>query len=178
MDGVKVHIYNQTKRYSALAKIFNLAPEIWEDVLKDYHEDKSEQERREKILKSMNQTRTINELKQSIWRDLIAMIKIEISSGCFIFGNNLIPWNLSISFEDSQFHYTSQPAASIYDLLTHILKGKAENLQVMLVPSNKYSGKINDEPPRIMGEGFNVFRTNKIEIYYYQVRRLLCKFFN
>ncbi|KAH9506664.1 hypothetical protein DERF_011385 [Dermatophagoides farinae] len=162
-----LHIYNQTKRYSDLEKLFNLPSKIFDESPKETVDaKKNEKETREKILKSMNQTR--NELKQSIWRDLIPMIKIEISSGRFIFGNHLIPSTLSISFEDSQFHYTSQPAASQYDLLTHILKGKAENLQVMLIPSIKYSGSINDEPPRIMGDGFNVFRTNKIEIYYYQ----------
>nr|XP_027205737.1 transmembrane protein KIAA1109-like [Dermatophagoides pteronyssinus] len=172
LDGLKVHLYNQTERYSDLEKLFNLPlkkffeTESTKEQVDDSATKKNEKETREKILKSMNQTR--NELKQSIWRDLIPMIKIEISSGRFIFGNHLIPSTLSISFEDSQFHYTSQPAASQYDLLTHILKGKAENLQVMLIPSVKYNGSITDEPPRIMGDGFNVFRTNKIEIYYYQ----------
>jgi len=129
----------------------------------------ADEERRQKIIKTMNESAAVNELKQSIWRDLIPVTKIEISSGRFVFGNHLMPSTLSISFEESNFHYSSRPAVSSYDLFTHILKGKAENLQVVLVPSPKYSGLMNDEPPRFMGDGFIVFRSNKIDIYYYQV---------
>lgn len=36
----------------------------------------------------------------------------------------------------------------------------------MLSPSPKYTG-LKDDPPRLMGEGFGVVTSNKIEFYYY-----------
>ncbi|EAX05242.1 hCG1791053 [Homo sapiens] len=49
----------------------------------------------------------------------------------------------------------------------HIVKGKLENVRVMLVPSPRYVGLQNDEPPRLMGEGFVVMQSNDVDIYYY-----------
>ena len=172
LNGFELHIYNRSKTYSELEKLFNLPSKIFgEENSKDNKNlrKQADEERRQKIIKTMNESAAVNELKQSIWRDLIPVTKIEISSGRFVFGNHLMPSTLSISFEESHFNYTSRPAVSCYDLFTHILKGKAENLQVVLVPSPKYSGCSNDEPPRFMGDGFIVFRSNKIDFYYYQV---------
>lgn len=39
-------------------------------------------------------------------------------------------------------------------------------LQVILAPSPKYTGMI-DDPPRYMGEGFVVLSSNNVELYYY-----------
>ena len=172
LNGFELHIYNQSGKYSELEKLFNLPSRIFAENNKEKEVDlkkQADEERRQKIIKTMNESAAVNELKQSIWRDLIPVTKIEIASGRFVFGNHNMPSTLSITFEESHFHYTSRPAESSYDLFTHILKGKAENMQVVLVPSPKYSGFVNDEPPRFMGDGFIVFRSNKIEIYYYQV---------
>lgn len=172
LNGFELHIYNRSKHYSVLEKLFGLPSKIFGDYDDKHKNDKmreKEKETREKLLKTMNESATVNELKQSAWRDLFPVTRIEISSGRFVFGNHLIPSTLSISFEECNFHYTSQPAVSRCDLFTHIVKGKAENLQVVLVPSPKHSDYLNDEPPRFMGDGFIVFRTNKIDFYYYQV---------
>ena len=48
----------------------------------------------------------------------------------------------------------------------HFCKGSGENVRVMLVPSPKYIGLI-DEPPRYMGEGFVLMSTNFIDMYMY-----------
>lgn len=175
LNGFELHIYNRSETYSELEKLFNLPSRIFGDSQssskeKDVDQKKAaDEERRQKILKTMKESATVNELKQSIWRDLIPVTRVEISSGRFVFGNSQMPSTLSISVEDFHFNYTSRPAVSRYDLFTHILKGKAENLQVVLVPSLQYSGRYaREEPPRCMGDGFIVFRTNKIDVYYYQ----------
>lgn len=62
--------------------------------------------------------------------------------------------------------YSTKPAASQYDHFMHITKCKAENFKVILAPSPKYVGMI-DEPPRFMGEGFVVLSSNHMELYYY-----------
>lgn len=175
LNGFELHIYNRSETYSELEKLFNLPSKIFGDSQSSNKEKdvdlkkQADEERRQKILKTMKESATVNELKQSIWRDLIPVTKVEISSGRFVFGNSQMPSTLSISVEDFHFTYTSRPAVSRYDLFTHIVKGKAENLQVVLVPSLQYSGRyVREEPPRCMGDGFIVFRTNKIDVYYYQ----------
>jgi len=37
---------------------------------------------------------------------------------------------------------------------------------VILVPSPKYTGMV-DDPPRYMGEGFVIISSNNVELYYY-----------
>lgn len=169
LNGFELHIYNRSKLYSELEKVFNLPSRIFEAGDKR-RTSQADEERRKKILKTMNENPTVAELKQSIWRDLFPATRFMISSGRFVFGNHLIPSSLSITFEESSFIYTSRPAMCVADLFTHIVKGKAENMQVILVPSPSYTSaeSFEDEPPRFMGDGFIVFRTNKIDIYYYQ----------
>ncbi|GIY39873.1 transmembrane protein KIAA1109 [Caerostris extrusa] len=91
------------------------------------------------------------------WRDLIPVIKAEISTGRLVFGNRLLPTTLSVNFEEAHIIYTTKPASSRLDQFTHITKCKAENFKVILAPSPKYTG-LSDEPPRYMGEGFVVSR--------------------
>lgn len=77
-----------------------------------------------------------------------------------------MPTTLSINVEDAHFVYSTKPAASSLDHFMHFVKCKAENFKVILAPSLKYTGMV-DEPPRYMGEGFVVMSANKIEMYMY-----------
>ncbi|XP_054723573.1 bridge-like lipid transfer protein family member 1, partial [Uloborus diversus] len=87
--------------------------------------------------------------------------------GRVVFGNRLLPTTLSVNFEEAHIIYTTKPASSRLDQYTHITKCKAENFKVILAPSLKYTG-LSDEPPRYMGEGFVVFQSNFVDLYYYQ----------
>lgn len=78
-----------------------------------------------------------------------------------------MPTTLSVNFEEAHIIYTTKPASSRLDHFTHITKCKAENFKVILAPSPKYTG-LSDEPPRYMGEGFVVFQSNFVDLYYYQ----------
>lgn len=78
-----------------------------------------------------------------------------------------MPTTLSINFEEAHIIYSTKPASSRLDYFTHIAKCKAENFKVILAPSPKYTG-LSDEPPRYMGEGFVVFQSNYVDLYYYQ----------
>lgn len=78
-----------------------------------------------------------------------------------------MPTTLSVNFEEAHIIYTTKPASSRLDFFTHIAKCKAENFKVILAPSPKYTG-LSDEPPRYMGEGFVVFQSNYVDLYYYQ----------
>lgn len=86
--------------------------------------------------------------------------------GRVVFGNRLVPTTLSINVEEAHFVYSTKPAASRLDHFMHFTKCKAENFKVILAPSPKYTGMV-DDPPRYMGEGFVVLSSNNIELYYY-----------
>lgn len=154
LNGLEVHIYNRSQLYSRLEKLFNLPSKIFGEFRKsDDNVDKNS-------AKNMKPSKYV-------WHDLIPVSKIEISTGRFVFGNNMMPSNLSFTFEEAYVTYTTKPAVSLNDLFTHIAKIKAENFKIILPPSPKYLG-MTDEPPRFMGEGFVVFQTNKVDFYYYQ----------
>lgn len=86
--------------------------------------------------------------------------------GRVVFGNRLVPTTLSVNVEEAHFVYSTKPAASRLDHFMHFTKCKAENFKVILAPSPKYTGMV-DDPPRYMGEGFVVLSSNNIELYYY-----------
>lgn len=48
----------------------------------------------------------------------------------------------------------------------HFVKAKADNAKILLAPSPKYTGLV-DDPPRYMGEGFVVMMSNLVELYFY-----------
>ncbi|GCB67963.1 hypothetical protein scyTo_0013758, partial [Scyliorhinus torazame] len=103
----------------------------------------------------------------SSWRSLIPVIKVDISTGRLAFGNRFLPQTLCINFDDAFLTYTTKPPSSHLDQFMHIVKGKLENVRVMLVPSPRHVSLQNDEPPRLMGEGFVVMQSNDVDIYYY-----------
>lgn len=102
-----------------------------------------------------------------LWRDLIPVSKIEISTGRFVFGNSSMPTILSFAFDEAHTTYTSKPSASPYDLFTHIAKSRVHRFKIILIPSPKYLG-LTDDPPRYMGEGFVVIQCKSIEFHHYQ----------
>lgn len=68
-----------------------------------------------------------------------------IFQGKLVFGNYLLPTTLSINFRDAHIMYTTKPASTPFDQFMHIMKCRADNLRVMLVPSPKYTGPAMDE---------------------------------
>ena len=61
-----------------------------------------------------------------------------------MFGNYLLPQTLSLNFGDAHLVYTTKPPSTPFDQFMHIVKCKSDNLRIMLVPSPKYSGKIDE----------------------------------
>ncbi|RWS10976.1 uncharacterized protein B4U79_15895 [Dinothrombium tinctorium] len=157
LNGFELHIYNRSQLYSRLEKVFNIYPCKLDDLP-------------EQVSQTNNQSelQTNDELiKAYLWRDFFPVTKFEILSGRLVFGNPLVASTLLFTFEEAHITYTSRPAMSPHDLFTHITKCKAESFKIILAPSPKYLGLI-DEPPRFMGDGFVVFQSNSIDFYYYQ----------
>lgn len=86
--------------------------------------------------------------------------------GRFVFGNRLTPTTLSICVEEAHCVYSTKPAVSRLDHFMHFVKAKADNAKILLAPSPKYTGLV-DDPPRYMGEGFVVMMSNLVELYFY-----------
>uniref|UniRef100_A0A182M138 Fragile site-associated protein C-terminal domain-containing protein n=1 Tax=Anopheles culicifacies TaxID=139723 RepID=A0A182M138_9DIPT len=175
LNGFEVHIYNRSDLYARLEKTFGLKPSVLVPT-----EDMNAEEIakfKEQIMNEENQ-RHISEASAKIkkprpeamtattWRDLIPVIKIDICSGRFAFGNRLTPTTLSLCVEEAHCVYSTKPAVSKLDHFMHFVKAKVENAKVLLAPSPKFTGMV-DEPPRYMGEGFVVMMSNLMELYFY-----------
>uniref|UniRef100_A0A182U7T9 Bridge-like lipid transfer protein family member 1 N-terminal domain-containing protein n=1 Tax=Anopheles melas TaxID=34690 RepID=A0A182U7T9_9DIPT len=175
LNGFEVHIYNRSDLYARLEKTFGLKPSVLVPT-----EDMNAEEIakfKEQVMNDENQ-RHISEASAKIkkprpeamtattWRDLIPVIKIDICSGRFAFGNRLTPTTLSLCVEEAHCVYSTKPAVSKLDHFMHFVKAKVENAKVLLAPSPKFTGMV-DEPPRYMGEGFVVMMSNLTELYFY-----------
>ncbi|KAM8915679.1 bridge-like lipid transfer protein family member 1 isoform 6-T6 [Spinachia spinachia] len=163
VNGLEFHVYNRTDLYARLQETFGLDPTL----ITPKKEDDKGQEDRNKTLESVN-IRAESPDHTSSWRSLIPVIKVNISTGRLAFGNHHLPQTLCVNFEDAFLTYATKPPSSHLDQFMHIVKGSLENVRVMLVPSPRYLGMQNDEPPRLMGEGFVVMQSNDVDIYYYQ----------
>nr|XP_034186923.1 transmembrane protein KIAA1109 isoform X7 [Osmia lignaria] len=181
LNGFELHVYNRCQLYAQLEKTFGLTPQMFPD--EENHNVNSDDRDAESFSNSAHETRQqINAIDVSrhvdnirkkeahviarTWRDLIPVIKLDVCTGRLVFGNRLIPTTLSITVEEAHFVYSTKPAASRHDHFMHFTKCKAENFKVILAPSPKYTGMV-DDPPRYMGEGFVVLSSNNMEVYYY-----------
>ncbi|XP_046477858.1 bridge-like lipid transfer protein family member 1 isoform X1 [Neodiprion pinetum] len=181
LNGFELHVYNRCELYAQLEKLFGLTPQVYPD--EENHNVNIDDNDRESMsnvanearhqINAMDVTRRVNNIRRQeahviarTWRDLIPVIKLDVCTGRVVFGNRLVPTTLSITVEEAHFVYSTKPAASRYDHFMHFTKCKAENFKVILAPSPKYTGMV-DEPPRYMGEGFVVLSSNNMELYYY-----------
>ena len=168
LNGFEYHVYNRSSVYRELEKKFCLEPKLFgpeksDDDL-DSSDNKSDNDpnQRTQILNSEGVGK-----KGKNWRDLVPVIKVDISSGKVVFGNRTLPRTLVVSFEEARCTYSTKPAACSLDHWMHSLKCKAENFKVLLASSPKYTG-LRDEPPRYMGQGgFVVASSNEVDVYYY-----------
>ena len=161
LDTFELHIYNRSHTYSELEKLFGL-----DQLMKSISGEPPPEEPKEVASKSTNVNTEQAQANKWRWRDLVPVIKIEILSGKIVFGNYMLPTSLSMNFVNTNITYTTKPASTRFDEFMHIYKCRAESFKVLLVPSPKYRG-IVDEPPRFMGEGFVVLQSNDTDIYYY-----------
>ncbi|PSN42917.1 hypothetical protein C0J52_12026 [Blattella germanica] len=173
LNGFELHVYNRCELYGFLENVFGLEPQMFP---RDDDSSGSGSSGTESKKGNHNSNNAQNHSRRSqqtaalsqghSWRDLIPVIKVDVASGRVVFGNRLVPTTLSINVEEAHFVYSTKPAASRLDHFMHFTKCKAENFKVILAPSPKYTGMV-DDPPRYMGEGFVVLSSNNIELYYY-----------
>jgi hypothetical protein len=172
LNGFELHIYNRSELYAEVEKAFGLKSTILiptENLSPEETAKIKEQAlnlENQKISKAIKKKKRPEAMNARTWRDLIPVIKVDISSGRFSFGNRLIPTTLCICLEEAHCVYSTKPAVNPSDLFTHFVKAKVENAKVLLAPSPKYVG-MTDEPPRFMGEGFVVMMSNLLELYFY-----------
>ncbi|XP_062545321.1 bridge-like lipid transfer protein family member 1 isoform X7 [Armigeres subalbatus] len=175
LNGYELHVYNRSDLYAKLERTFGLKPSVliptenmsaeeiarFKEQAMNYENQRQSSEQHTKLKKPRPEAMTA-----TTWRDLIPVIKIDICSGRFVFGNRLTPTTLSICVEEAHCVYSTKPAVSKLDHFMHFVKAKVENAKVLLAPSPKYTGLV-DEPPRYMGEGFVVMMSNNMELYFY-----------
>ncbi|MBZ3874504.1 hypothetical protein SUZIE_128270 [Sciurus carolinensis] len=166
VNDFEFHVYNRSDLYGHLQELFGLEPTI---IPPKKDDDKTRENGRARTQSKIERVKVKTESQDptSSWRSLIPVIKVNVSTGRLAFGNHYQPQTLCINFDDAFLTYTTKPPSSHLDQFMHIVKGKLENVRVMLVPSPRYVGLQNDEPPRLMGEGFVVMQSNDVDIYYY-----------
>ncbi|RWS26602.1 uncharacterized protein B4U80_02673, partial [Leptotrombidium deliense] len=157
LNGFELHIYNRSQLYSRLEKLFNIYPRKLdlEEIVSSISDNSATKLTNDELIKAY------------LWRDFFPVTKFEILSARVVFGNPLVPSSLLFMCEESHITYTTRPAISPHDLFTHIMKCKADSFKIVLAPSPKYLGLI-EEPPRYMGDGFVVFQSSSVDFYYYQ----------
>ncbi|KAM7167896.1 bridge-like lipid transfer protein family member 1 isoform 1-T3 [Macrochelys suwanniensis] len=166
VNDFEFHVYNRSALYGQLQELFGLDPTIIPPRKEDEKAQENGRDTTHSNLESVK-VKTESQDPSSSWRSLIPVIKVNVSTGRLAFGNHYQPQTLCINFDDAFLTYTTKPPSSHLDQFMHILKGKLENVRVMLVPSPRYVGLQTDEPPRLMGEGFVVMQSNDVDIYYY-----------
>lgn len=173
LNSCELHIYNRSDLYSEVEKAFGLKPSVLIPTQTMSAEELAKLKEQALNLENQKISKTINLKKKRpeamnarTWRDLIPVIKLDISSGRFSFGNKLTPTTLSICLEEAHCVYSTKPAVNPLDHFMHFVKAKVENAKVLLAPSAKYIG-MTDEPPRFMGEGFVVMMSNFLDLYFY-----------
>ncbi|KAG8511214.1 Transmembrane protein, partial [Galemys pyrenaicus] len=166
VNDFEFHVYNRSDLYGRLQELFGLEPTI---VPPRKEEDKTQGAGGARTQSKIERVKVKTESQDptSSWRSLIPVVKVSVSTGRLAFGNHYQPQTLCVSFDDAFLTYTTKPPSSHLDQFMHIVKGKLENVRVMLVPSPRYVGLQNDEPPRLMGEGFVVMHSNDVDVYYY-----------
>lgn len=176
LNGMELHVYNRSDLYAHIERTFGLKPSV---LVPNDHLSAEESARMRELAMNLENDRknslgaTQRQKKQkseamtaTTWRDLIPVIKIDVCSGRFVFGNRLTATTLSVCVEEAHCIYSTKPAVSRLDHFMHFVKAKVENAKILLVPSPKYTGLV-DEPPRFMGEGFVVMMSNQVELYFY-----------
>lgn len=175
LNGFEYHLYNRSEMYSRLEKLFGLDSVIFPGHSKSASNASSHTNNNMAMdnsggLKDPDPSAGGKKKPPSAvgysWRDLIPVIKLELCCGRVVFGNMLVPYTLALVVEEAHMIYTTKQAASRLDRFMHIIKCHAENFKVVLSQSPKYTG-LKDEPPRLMGEGFGIVTSNKVEFYYY-----------
>ena len=156
LNGFELHTYNRSHVYRDLEKKFGLEPGL---LPGEDDEEEVEEKEDEGGGASLG----------TDWRDLIPVIKVDISTCKFVFGNRLLPTTLLVTVEEAHFTYSTKPASTSLDHFMHFVKTKAENLKVVLAESPKYTGlRAHDEAPRYMGEGFVVLASNQVRLFYHK----------
>ncbi|KAJ8982558.1 hypothetical protein NQ317_005029 [Molorchus minor] len=149
LNGFELHIFNRSDFYAQLEKHFGLGSNIFPN--NNYENKTAEDIEKYKgtVQKKSGKKQKPEAVMAKTWRDLIPVIKCDISSSRLVFGNRLVPTTLSITFEESHFVYSTKPAVCTLDRFMHFVK-------CML-----------DDPPRYMGEGFVLMSSNDMELYFY-----------
>uniref|UniRef100_H2YX04 Bridge-like lipid transfer protein family member 1 N-terminal domain-containing protein n=1 Tax=Ciona savignyi TaxID=51511 RepID=H2YX04_CIOSA len=166
ISNVRFHVYNRSAVYSRLQELFS------DKQPAKPAKDTTKHSKRAATTTS-SQTTTNDEI--GWWRKLFPVIKFTISHGRLSFGNKYLPNTLVVSFGEGDFQYKTTEASNPFDIFMHALEGTLGSLRLMLVPSLGYDPSFsppmigilaihNEPPPRKMGEGYVILRSNDVDV--------------
>nr|XP_026696686.1 transmembrane protein KIAA1109 [Ciona intestinalis] len=169
ISNIRFHVYNRNAVYARLQTLF--ADKTSQKSMKETSK------RPKRTSTSTNPTPQTPTVGDEIvwWRRLFPVIKCTISHGRISFGNKYLPNTLVVSFGEGDFQYKTTEASNPYDIFMHALEGTMGSLRLMLVPSLGYDPSFNppmlgilpihnEPPPRKMGEGYVIVRSNDVDV--------------
>jgi len=160
LNGFEAHLYNRSDIYDQLHEIFK------NERFGDARKSNAGVSANEDTSKESNESG--RESHQYSWIDLIPTIKVFINSGKVALGNKLVETTFWIHCNNATALYSTSAATSVVDEYTHVIKGKCEDVRVMLSQSPGFLGT-KSQPPRFMGEGFVVLQSGEWNMFIYKM---------
>ncbi|TKR94737.1 hypothetical protein L596_008989 [Steinernema carpocapsae] len=161
LNGVKMHIYNRLDIYRQMARRCGLERFLNEDKEWTPGTNTMPQLSERELMK-------IDKWWNKFWQ-LTGLIKLDISSGRLVAGNQLIPTLFVITFENmcSKLLLTS-PTFRSEDRFMFNIRSTAEHVKVSLVKNSECKSHVDVDPPRTMGQGFAIIQTASVKFFYSQ----------
>ncbi|CAB3410727.1 unnamed protein product [Caenorhabditis bovis] len=155
LHGLHINLYNNLGKYSEIAKVRQFK----------WFFDKCNLS---EVKKQMPPDRSP---PSSVWKNvwnLLGLVQIDVSSGCFLVGNKMLPYALWTRFENLTSKTSVGESENDRALLT--IDGDTENVSISLIKNEEYQFSENDkEPPRTTGnDGFMLLQTASLQFVYKQ----------
>uniref|UniRef100_A0A1I7XZZ8 FSA_C domain-containing protein n=1 Tax=Steinernema glaseri TaxID=37863 RepID=A0A1I7XZZ8_9BILA len=161
LNGLKIHVYNRLEIYRQMARRCGL-----ERLLNEDKEWSPATNAMPKL--SERELMKIDKWWNKFWQ-LTGLIKLDISSGRFVAGNQLIPTLFVITFENMQSKLLlTSPTYKAEDRFMFNIRSNAEHVKVSLVKNSECKSVRDVDPPRTMGQGFAIIQTASVKFFYSQ----------
>ena len=130
LNGLELHTYNRTSVYRELGKTFGYESTYFDlgggGGKGNGYEDGASGSGGDDDENSSSSSYILGKK----WRDLIPVIKVDMSTAKLVFGNRLLPTTLVVSADEAHCTYSTKTAGCSLDHFMHFVKLRAENFKV------------------------------------------------
>ncbi|CAI5438694.1 unnamed protein product [Caenorhabditis angaria] len=155
LNGMHVNVYNNLGKYMEIARIRRFDWFFENNNMGDTKKTKPPD------------TSPPSSVWENLW-NLVGVMNVDVSSGCFLVGNKFFPYAMWTRFENLNSKIGVSESENDRALLT--FEGETENVSISLIKNEQYKFTDKDkEPPRTTGnDGFPILQTASLEFLYKQ----------